>query len=444
LAVLVEVMSSEEAADSLLDRALSASALDSRDRGLAVELCYGVLRRLRTLDWRLEPVLDKPLARLPILVQMTLRLGAYQILYLDRIPHSAAVNESVNLVKQAAKNLRRDWSGLVNAVLRSLIRAPARPLPSIETNAASALAVKHSVPEWLSRRWIERLGIEQAEAACAQASTIPPVTVRVHQLRFAREDILARLQNAGIAARPTSISPFGITVEGGGPVSSLPGFLEGAYYVEDEAAQLVPPLLAPHPGETVLDACAAPGGKSIHLAEMMHNRGRVYSLDKSPKRLGLLRDNCQRLGATIVHPLQGDARKGETWSKETGPLDRALVDAPCSGLGVLRRHPEAKWRKDSAAFDRHHRLQLDILTSVAARLRPGGVLVYSTCSTEPEETTSVIDEFLRTHAGFQRQSVAPWLPDTAHRFLTEQGDLSTLGNQFSMDGFFAARLRKQP
>ncbi len=435
----------------ILDRRLDASTLDGRDRGLAVELTYGVLRRLGTIDWRLEPVLDKPLPRLPVLVQMLLRLGAYQILFLDRIPPSAAVNESVNLARANARTLGRDWSGLVNAVLRSLIREPARPWPSADTDAAEALAIRHSVPLWLSRRWLDRLGAADAEIACEQAASIPPVTLRVNRLKIRREDYLARLREAGIVAAPTSISPVGITIEEGGAVTSLPGFEEGLFYVEDEAAQLIPPLLEPQPSEVVLDACAAPGGKATHLAELMQDRGAIYALDRKGARLDLVRANCARLGITSVLPVQGDVRNAVEWTRAVGSssttdvrptFDRILVDAPCSGLGVLRRHPEAKWRKDSESFDRHRTLQLQILDSVAPCLRPGGVLVYSTCSTEPEENEAVIDEFCRTHAEFRRESVAPWLPAAAREFLTGRGDLSTMGNRYSMDGFYAARLKK--
>lgn len=440
LAVLVVSVESEEGADVLLDRQLSSSPLDVRDRSLATELAYGVLRRQGTIDWRLRQVLDRPIPRLPILVQMILRLGAYQLLFLDRIPPSAAVNESVKLARSQSRRLKRNWSGFVNAVLRSLIREPVQPWPS---DPVSAIAVRCSVPEWLSRRWIDRLGYDKAEEACEQASSIPPVTMRVHVLRSSREDLLVKVQRAGINARPTAVSPLGIIVEGAGLVSLLPGFADGAFYVEDEAAQLVPPLLDPHPDSIVLDACAAPGGKSLHLADIMRNQGVIYSVDRSEERLERLRENSRRLGASIVRPIRADIRRVETWSTTIGSPDRILVDAPCSGLGVLRRHPEAKWKKDTSSFDRHRARQLEILEAVAPRLRHGGVLVYSTCSTEPEENESVIDQFLKGHAEFRRESVAPWLPPAGQAYLTERGDLSTMGNRIGMDGFYAARLRRQ-
>ena len=445
----MESTKSEEGVDVLLDRALARCSFDSRERSLTVELTYGVLRRLATIDWRLEPVLDKPLLRLPVAVQMALRLGAYQLLFLDRIPQSAAVNESVNLARAFAGIVGRDWSGLVNAVLRGLLRHPPESWPSMDRDAAQALAVRYSVPSWLSRRWVERLGLASAEVACKEVSVAPPLTLRVNRLITTREALLERFSQMGIAAKPTNVSPFGIQIEEGGSVPSLPGFHEGAFYVEDEAAQLIPSLLDPQPGDIVLDACAAPGGKSTHLADLMQNKGTIYAIDRKDARLDLLRSNCQRLRVQNVVPIIGDIREPREWvsmiERAGEPsVDRILLDAPCSGLGVLRRHPEAKWRKDEQALPRHQTLQCQILEAVVPCLRPGGVLVYSTCSTEPEENEDVIGRFCRAHADFQRESVRPWLPTAAQGFVTEQGALSTMPNRFSMDGFYAARLRKIP
>ena len=457
LSLLVESVKSEEGVDILLDRALARCSFDSRERALTVELTYGVLRRLATIDWRLGPVLGKPLPRLPVAVQMVLRLGAYQLLFLNRIPQSAAVNESVNLARAIAGTLGRDWSGFVNAVLRSLLRHPPQPWPSMGTDAAEAFAVRYSVPGWLSRRWVERLGVASAEMACAGVSVAPPLTLRVNQLITTREALLEKFSQVGIVAKLTSVSPFGIVLEEGGSVPSLPGFREGAFYVEDEAAQLIPPLLDPQPGDIVLDVCAAPGGKSTHLADLMHNKGTIYAVDRKDARLDLLRSNCRRLGVQIVVPIVGDIRQPLEWvptieaagspsvkkARVGEPsVHRILVDAPCSGLGVLRRHPEAKWRKGEQALPRHQALQCQILEAVAPCLRHGGVLVYSTCSTEPEENEDVIERFCRAHAEFKRESVVPWLPSPAQGFVTEHGTLLTVGNRFSMDGFYAARLRK--
>jgi 16S rRNA (cytosine967-C5)-methyltransferase len=457
LAVLLACRSDDKAFDDEMEKSASEFRLDARDRALAMELAYGVLRRLEFIDWRLAPVLKKPLPRLPVAVQMLVRLGAYQLLFLTRIPASAAVDESVRLAKSYATRLRRDWSGFVNAVLRNLIRASEPALPDPAIDPAHALSVCHSIPPWLCQRWMDRLGFEQAEAACRAAGSVPAVTVRVNQLRSTRERFLDRLRREGIAARPAAVSPVGVVLEKGGAVTSLPGFQEGDFYIEDEAAQLISPLLDPQPGDLVLDVCAAPGGKTTHLAELMKNCGRILAMDRQRARLDLLQDNCRRLGITIVTAVEGDARRrqdilrtlGTRGSQSRRPLrvsdgsvDRILLDAPCSGLGVLRRHPEAKWHKHPALFSRHRHLQVRILESVAAVLRPGGALVYSTCSTEREETEDVIEYFCRAYPDWVRESVEPWLPSTALSFVTAQGAFSTMGNKFGMDGFYAVRLRR--
>ncbi|WP_245924387.1 16S rRNA (cytosine(967)-C(5))-methyltransferase RsmB [Nitrospira lenta] len=451
LAVLLTQHKSGDPLDEVCTRLWDRQAMDSRDRAFAMELVYGVLRRQETLDWRLEPALKKPLPRLPLMVQMLLRMGMYQLAYMDRVPASAAVNESVNLAKANKAQLGRDWSGLVNAVLRSVTRLPERPFPELQPDPAGALSIRYAVPQWLCARWVEQMGVERAEAACQTVSTVPALTLRVNRQRVGRDAFLEQLVGAGIAARQTTVSPVGVILEEGRAVTTIPGFQDGLFYVEDEAAQLIPLILDPQPDEHILDVCAAPGGKTTHLAELMSNRGQIVAMDRHAARLQVLKENCQRLGATIIAPLVADARElGMVVSRQAtdlqipspGVFDRILVDAPCSGMGVLRRHPDAKGQKDTEMFVRHHTLQREILERASSVLRPGGVLVYSTCSTEPEETEAVIARFCQDHSDCVRESIMPWLPASAFPFVTEQGALSTMGNALGMDGFYAVRLRK--
>ncbi len=450
LAILLSSQRTDCPLDELIDQRATLIPLP-RDRSLVMELAYGVLRRQETIDWRLSAILSKPLRRLPAFVQMVLRVGAYQLLFLDRIPASAAVDETVKLAKASAQQLGRDWSGLVNGVLRSLIRLPAPTLPDSISHPVEFLSVRYGIPVWLTTRWVHRMGSERAESACLATSVVPAVTLRVNRCRLTREEFLERVRQAGIAIRAADVSPVGAVLEKGQDITSLPGFLAGDFYVEDEAAQLIPPILDPQPGEVILDACAAPGGKASHLAALMGDRGTIYAVDRKTSRLDLLQQNCRRLGIQSVVPIVGDVRRTSEWSAMIGqsnrlgklPLfDRVLVDAPCSGLGVLRRHPEAKLRKESSVLASHQKLQAQVLESVAPCLRPGGVLVYSTCSTEMEETEEVVSRFCEAYPGWTRESVAPWVPTSALLFVTPQGALSTLCNGFGMDGFYAVRLRK--
>jgi 16S rRNA (cytosine967-C5)-methyltransferase len=431
-------------ADETTNQALSTAHVEPRDRGLTVELVYGVLRHRGTLDWRLDLLSDRPMERLPLPIRTALRLGAYQLLYLDRIPASAAVNESVAL----AKTVRgRDWSGLVNAILRSLQREQPPPWPDPTTNPVNAYAVRYACPQWLVERWIARFGTAGAERVCQTTVTIPPLTLRVNTLRSTREALQAHFLKAGVESQPTAVSPIGLMLEKQGAITELPLFHEGAFYVEDEAAQLVGLILDAQPGERILDACAAPGGKATHLAAIMQDRGDIIACDQNEARLHLLVENCRRLGVSIIAPVQMDAARlnDSAFSRArvlSKPFDRILVDAPCSGFGVLRRHPEAKWHKDEALVIQQQTRQLAILTHVSRLLRPGGIIVYSTCSTETEENEHVIERFCAGHPGFSRESCTPWLPPTGRHLVNAYGDLSTMLSPQSMDGFFAARLRK--
>ena len=446
---LLDVEQHSSFADDTLDRLTQSAGLEARDRALAFELVYGVFRRRSTLDWRLAQIADRPLDRLPLIVRMALRLGAYQLFHLERVPPSAAVNESVALVKASGKH----WTGFVNAMLRTLAKAPAPMWPDPIADPALAYGIQYGCPQWLAQRWIDRYGSTRAQALCEATLAVPPLTLRVNILRVNRESLLQAFLKAGVEARATDVSPVGVVVEARGLVTRLPLFEEGGFYVEDEGAQLIAPILDPQPGERVLDACAAPGGKASHLAVLMQDQGEIVAVERAPPRARLLKENCQRLGIGSITVWQADiaqrpVRAGVGLAASglnealRKPFDRVLLDAPCSGLGVLRRHPEGKWLKTEAGLAQHAREQSTLLDRVSLVLRPGGVLVYSTCSTEPEENEQIIDGFLQRHPDFSRESVALWLPETGRSLITPEGHFSTIGALRSMDGFFAARLRK--
>ncbi|MEJ2229767.1 MAG: 16S rRNA (cytosine(967)-C(5))-methyltransferase RsmB [Nitrospirales bacterium] len=439
--------------DDVFDHMTKGLMVSERDRHLAFELVYGVLRHYLTLDWRLDQISRKPMVRLPLTVATTLRVAAYQLLYLDRIPASAAVNEAVQLIR---KQPGHNWSGFVNGVLRNLLRQPVPPMPDPTVDATMALSIRYACPHWLVERWRQSFGFTLAEHLCQQSIGIPPLTIRTNSLRCSRSALLARLVSEEIVAQETAVSPVGLTLDKCGNPGALSALRDGWCYVEDEAAQLIPLLLDPQPGDRVLDACAAPGGKTTHLAQLMKNQGTIVALDRQRGRLDRLVSNCARLGISIVQPFHYDLSEHSGAGQGNGvspthpplpamlahPFDRILVDAPCSALGILRRHPEGKLWKGLSTIHQAQALQRRILDQVCDLLRPGGTLVYSACSIEPEETTEILSGFCQQHPEFHQEPVTPWVPATGQSLITDHGHLCTAFQAFNMDGFFACRLKK--
>ncbi|MBI3610262.1 MAG: 16S rRNA (cytosine(967)-C(5))-methyltransferase RsmB [Nitrospirae bacterium] len=421
-------------ADLVLERGLRSPGLKPLDRAFITELVYGVLRRRSYLDWAIGRF-STHRRRQSVKLKNLLRLGAYQILFLDRVPASAAVNESVRLAKTLGEGA---IAGFVNAVLRAMARAETIPLPAPADDPVLHLSVKYSHPEWLVKRWLPRLGAERTAALCAANNEIPPVTVRVNTLRTTRDALSAELKRAGIEVTYCRVSSSGLMLRGVAHLTELPAYQRGDFYVQDEAAQLVGLAVNPKPGERILDACAAPGGKSTHLAELMGDRGEVVAADAGAKRLERIVENAGRLSLASIRPIVADLT-GDPAPLGKAPYDRILVDAPCSGLGILRRNPEAKWYKAEAVIGTMAAAQLKILAAVAPLLKHGGLLVYSTCTTEPEENEAVIGAFLAGHPDFRNVSLQSLWPESPE-LITPEGYLNTLLNPYQMDQFFAAKL----
>lgn len=423
-------------ADRLIDSELTDGALTGPDRGLYAELVFGVLRRQGTLDHILQQLLEKPMIELDPQALVILRIGLYQLTRLDRIPESAAVNESVNL----AKLITPGTSGLINAVLRNYLRRrDTITFPDPATSPAAAIAARHSQPEWLAEQWIEQLGVSEAGLLAEASSQQPPLTLRVNTLRSSRTDLLREFERQGIEAVPCRFSPDGITVAGRHTVSTLPGFEAGLFAVQDEASQLAGHLLGAEPGERIWDACCAPGGKTGHLAQQMDDRGELIATDISRSKLTLVQDNVRRLGITSVTTAVADLHQPDTFPD--GTFDRILLDAPCSGLGVIRRNPEAKWRLFSGDITRLAAVQKTLLKNAAARLKPGGTLLYSTCSTSEAENELVVEDFLLHHPGFVLENLNDLFPEWRELFAF-YGMFRVWPHRHGMDGFFAARIRR--
>jgi 16S rRNA (cytosine967-C5)-methyltransferase len=362
------------------------------ERALARDLALGVAQRLNTLDWALTPLVSRPFAALDAPVRAALRLGAYQLLFAaDRFPAYAALNETVSLVPPKAR-------GIVNGVLRALQRQGG--LPPWPADAVERLALEHSHPVWLVRRWTERWGLEAAASVLAAGNAAPPMTLRINRRKTSPADVAARLSSRGLAAAPTALSPDGVRVEGSFSLTEDEGFKRGDFSVQDEAAQLAVHLLDPRPGERVLDLCAGLGGKACHIAERLDGRGRVTAVDTDAPRLKRLKESVARLGLSCIEAVQADAR-----DPKLAVADRVLVDVPCSGFGAVRRRPDIKWARDEEDVAvRLPALQRELLFAAADRVKPGGRLVYATCTTEPEENEGPVRALLEARPGFKAAS----------------------------------------
>jgi 16S rRNA (cytosine967-C5)-methyltransferase len=411
---------------------------DERDRALAVEIVTGTLRWQRSLDFLIEHFARRQVRRLDAEVVIVLRLSLYQLLHLTRVPASAVVDDAVNLTRAARKP---SASGFVNAVLRNTLRRkhklplPARPEGDTDRDAALAyLGITHSHPEWLVSRWLDRHGFDATERWVQFNNEAPALTLRANTLRLLREDVARALAEDNVETEPTRHAPHGLSVTAGNPLRR-PN--QGQFFVQDEASQLVPLVVGARPGERVLDLCAAPGGKTAAMAADMNDSGTIIACDVRARRVALLRDTVHSSGAQHIQVLQVGT---------TGPLpfepafDRVLVDAPCSGLGTIRRDPDIRWRRSEADLQELATAQVVLLARAAAVVRPGGRLVYATCSSEPEENQGVIDAFLAAHPGFMLLDLRTHGHDAVAPFVNARGMMRTLPFRDGLEAFFAAAL----
>lgn len=436
--ILLKVEIRNAYADLLLDHALANERLAERDCSLLTELVYGTLRWRGKIDDQLNRQLRRPLGSADPVVRNLLRLTAYQLLFLNKIPDYAAVNEAVRLAKAHAGS---KVAGFVNAVLRNLLRDRDRSPGDRRTlDSVAALAVNYSHPEWLAKCWIEDFGRDSAIALMRANNEKPPLVVRVNLRKISREGLLDLLQQNGIPANATAWSPQGVWLKTSGSISRIPGFHDGLFQVQGEASQLVGYLLSPQPNERILDVCAAPGGKVTHIAELMGDGGQVRATDKSARGIRRIQENAARLGLQSIRTECVDMSR-ELSAPTHERFDRILVDAPCSGLGTLRAHPEIKWQRQESDLVRLSRLQSRILNRVADSLKAEGVLVYSTCTLSRVENADVVEEFLKRHDEFELQDPAGYLPAQS-RPLTQGSFFLALPNRHNTEGFFAARMRK--
>jgi 16S rRNA (cytosine967-C5)-methyltransferase len=414
-------------AEPLLDAALSGEGIPNpHDRGLLTELVYGTLRMRGRMDWIIARLYKGDAAALEAPVPNILRTGLYQLLFTDRIPHFAAVNEAVGIAKKECPAA----AGLVNAILRTALREKEKiAWPEMAKDPGKAIAVLHSHPRWLVERWLDRYGIEETIAICRENNTIPQPVVRVNSLKALRDQAIAALAAEGIAAEKTRWSADGLFLAGSAAgLRETAAFREGMIRVQDEASQLV----RPQPGERVLDLCAGAGGKTLHLAALMENRGGIAAVDLHPDKLGLLTAEAGRLGVTIATTHTGNA--AATPESFRNAFDRVLLDAPCSGLGTLRRNPEIRWRIVPHELEKSMSLQKRLLRKAADCVKPGGCLAYCVCTVTPEENESVVADLLAARPDFKRIPVEGISPE----LIDADGFLRTFPHRHGTDGFFGA------
>jgi 16S rRNA (cytosine967-C5)-methyltransferase len=419
-------------ADVALDNVLHQSQLSDLDRRLVTELVYGTIRRQRTLDTLVDQFAKKK--QQPPDLRLILHLGLYQLRYLSQIPASAAVNTTVELAKQ---NGFAGLSGVVNGILRQYLRTDA-PLPRPE-NLVERLGILHSFPDWIVQVWLDQFGIEETEKLCEWMNQPPQIDLRINTLKTNLETVEAAMHSQGIEVTRIPNLPNALRLPSSvGAIQKLPGYQEGWWIVQDSSAQLVGYLVDPKPGDTVVDACAAPGGKTMHLAELMQDKGTVWAVDRTPSRLKKLKQNVDRLGLTSIQIETGDSRNLPQFKHK---CDSVLVDAPCSGLGTLHRHADARWKQTPESVQDLSQLQTEILNEAATWVKPHGILVYSTCTLHPSENESIVQNFLKQHPNWSIDLPSSNSPLT--QFLNPEGWIKVVPHCHNMDGFFMVRLRQQ-
>lgn len=437
LQVIYQVNEEQAYANLALDKMMAKEPeMDGRDKALATELVYGSIKYRGRLDWVLNRYAKPKVNQMDPWIRNILREGLYQLMFLDKIPPSAAVNEAVNLAKKYGK---RGAEKFVNGVLRSALRGMEElAYPHRGKQPVGYLSVTYSFPEWIIQKWYKAYGLKQAEALCQYFNAPAPLWIRCNTLKLSPEELAERLTAQGIAVTASAHIPEGLRIDSSVNLHELALFQEGCFTVQDESSMHVGRAAAPKAGQRVLDACSAPGGKTTHMAQLMQNDGQIVACDIHPHRLELIAENCKRLGITNV---QTKLQDGEHLAEAFGePFDVVLVDAPCSGLGVLGRRADARWSKQPLDIAALSHLQQSILEQAAQVTKTGGTLIYSTCTMTEEENTQVVERFLAAHEDFELDEglTACWSDSRP-----PMGMVQFLPFADQMDGFFIAKFRRK-
>lgn len=451
LTCLMSISQTRASVTAVIDSAFRKHTLSGRERRFVNGLVYGVVRWQKQLDWVLNRFIN-PRFQVDMRHRNILRLGAFQLMHLDGIPAHAAIFETVQLAKKAPRVNRKSGSktaGFINGVLRSVQRkAHTLTYPPLGENPVEHISLSLSYPTWMVKRWIEERGVSWTLAFCRASNHIAPLSLRVNSLVTQREELRQSLEASGIATRLSQIATDGLildTLASSADENTLKALLNREdIYVQDESAMLVAPLVAPPVAQEemqlIVELCAAPGGKTTHLAHLMGNSGKIIAVDVSDKRLAVLEKNCRRVGALNVETEALDATTADLGF--IANADAVLIDAPCSGFGTLRRHADIRWNRTAEHLRTLREVQLNLLRNAAPHLKRGGVLVYSTCSIEPQENEEIIRRFLAEFPMYTVEHARTFLPHLPPSALTPEGFVQTFPHEHGVDGAFAARLRR--
>jgi 16S rRNA (cytosine967-C5)-methyltransferase len=436
LEILISIEKNQAYSNLLLNKVIEKYSFSSKDAGLLTEIVYGTIQRRDTLDYYLKPFI-KNKNKLQLWVLILLRLSLYQMIYLDRVPAHAVIYEAVEIGK---KRGHKGIASMVNGVLRTIQREGVPRLEDIE-DPLERLALETSHPLWLVKRWVNQFGYEVTKKMCETNLKPPEQTARTNTNRLTRDTLMERLKSEGFQVEKGTVSPYAVKSLKGNLAHSQ-AFAEGLLTIQDESSMLVADALGVEEGDKVLDCCAAPGGKTTHIAELLHNTGKVVSLDLHEHKVQLIQEQVERLNLSNVTTKVMDSRKVHLEFPEES-FDKILVDAPCSGFGVIRRKPDIKYVKNENDISNLANIQLSILNAVAPLLKKGGTLVYSTCTIDKEENEDVIHTFLESHPDFKRDfTLMERMPEPVKPYV-QNGQVQILPHYFGSDGFYIASLRKQ-
>jgi len=441
--IIVDILQKIELEDTYSNIALKQTldqykGLIIKDKGLITEIVNGTIKYTRKLDYIIDQFSNIPVAKMKPVIRHTLRMSVYQIFFLDKVPNSAVCNEAVDVVKK--RNMGR-LSGFVNGVLRNIIRkSDTIKYPNQAKDSVKYLGIMYSFPDWIITLWLENYSYDFVEALCKSMNQPPSLSIRTNGMLISKEDLIKELEKEKITAKDGNLASKALILQGATSIARLNSFEKGYFTVQDESSMLVSHVLNPKPGEKVLDACGAPGGKTMHIAELMEGKGKVISADIYPHKLTLIEQTANRMQHKIVETVLQDATKEKVDYIEK--FDRVLIDAPCSGLGIIRKKADIRWNKELSDIKALTNLQKDIIKTSSKYVKPNGIMVYSTCTISALENEQMV-KWILENLDFELEDLNEYIPTCLHSETTKKGYIQIFPDTANTDGFFISRFRKR-